>query len=144
MQGKYFVTFSKVTIKHNNSLNLIIGCLYVSFFGLHVSVILMTIIRSVRAKEIAMRQRFTLNVMGSHYVLHCSVWWLLYYKIFRNIKIYKNEKDLKYGTVELQRRGVVFMTVLLRNTRTYLVGLRPDNLLSPHFHFYFHLSIYVY
>jgi len=28
----------------------------------------MTIIRSVRAKEIAMQQRFSLNVMGSHYV----------------------------------------------------------------------------
>jgi hypothetical protein len=27
--------------------------------------------------------------------------------------------------VALQRRGVVFMTVLLRNTRKYLVGLRP-------------------
>jgi hypothetical protein len=52
--------------------NLIIGCLYVRFFGLHVSVILMTIIRSVRAKEIAMQQRFSLNVMGSHYVAyHC-------------------------------------------------------------------------
>ena len=32
--------------------------------------------------------------------------------------------------VALQRRGVVFMTVLLRNMRTYLVGLRPANLLS--------------
>jgi hypothetical protein len=32
-------------------------------------------------------------------------------------------------SVALQRRGVVFMTVLLRNTRTYLVGLRPANLL---------------
>ena len=32
-----------MTVKHNNSLNLIIGCLYISFFGLHVSVILMTI-----------------------------------------------------------------------------------------------------
>ena len=47
-----------MTIKQNNLLNLIIGCLYVSFFGLHVSVIRMTIIRSVRAKEIAMQQRF--------------------------------------------------------------------------------------
>ena len=44
-----------MTVKHNNLLNLIIGCLYVSFFGLHVSVILMTVIRSVRAKEIAMQ-----------------------------------------------------------------------------------------
>jgi hypothetical protein len=38
-------------------------------------------------------------------------------------------------SVALQRRGVVFMTVLLRNTRVYLVGLRPANLLSLHFHF---------
>ena len=67
------ITFISMTVKHNNLLNLIVGCLYVSFFGLHVSVILMTIIRSVRAKEIGMRQRFSLNVMGSHYVLHCSV-----------------------------------------------------------------------
>jgi len=44
------ITFINMTIKHNNLLNLIIGCLYVSFFGLHVSLILMTIIRSVRAK----------------------------------------------------------------------------------------------
>ena len=34
------------------------GCLYVDFVGLHVSVIHMTIIRSVRATEIAMQQRF--------------------------------------------------------------------------------------
>ena len=34
------------------------GCLYVSFVGLHVSVIHMTIVRSVRAKEIAVQQRF--------------------------------------------------------------------------------------
>jgi len=47
-----------MTVKHNNSLNLITGCIYVSFFGLHVSVILMTIISSVRAKEIAMQQIF--------------------------------------------------------------------------------------
>ena len=33
------------------------GCLYVNFVGLHVMVIHMTIIRSVRAKEIAMQQR---------------------------------------------------------------------------------------
>jgi len=46
--------------------------------------------------------------------------------------------------VALQRREVVFMTVLFRNTRKYLAGLRPTNLLSPHFHFYFHLSIYMY
>ena len=46
-------------------------------------------------------------------------------------------KILKYGMVALQRRGVVFVTLLLRNTRTYLVGLRPANLLSLHFRFYF-------
>jgi len=46
-----------MTVKHNNSLNLITGCLYIRFFGLHVSVIPMTIIRSVRAKEIAMQQK---------------------------------------------------------------------------------------
>ena len=84
-----------MTVKHKNLLNLIIGCLYVSFFGLHVSVILMTIIRSVRAKVIGclyvsffglhvsvilmtiirsvrakeiIQQRFSLNVMGFHYV----------------------------------------------------------------------------
>ena len=34
-------------------------CLYVNFVGLHVSVIHMAIIRSVRAKEIAMQQRFS-------------------------------------------------------------------------------------
>jgi hypothetical protein len=50
------ITFTNMTVKHNNLLNLITGCLYVSFFGLHVSVILMSIIRSVRAKEIAMQQ----------------------------------------------------------------------------------------
>ena len=64
------ITFISMTVKHNNSLNLITGCLYINFFELHVSVILMTIIRSVRAKEIVMQQRFSLNVMGSHYVLH--------------------------------------------------------------------------
>jgi hypothetical protein len=37
--------------------------------------------------------------------------------------------------VALQCRGVVFLNVLLRNMRTYLVGLRPANLLSLHFHF---------
>ena len=63
---------------------------------------------------------------------------------FRTALLCKNVKDLKYGMVALQRRGVVFMTVLLRNTRTYLVGLRPANLLSLHFNFYFHLSIYMY
>jgi len=53
------ITSINMTVKHNNLLNPIIGCLYVSFFGLLVSVILMTIIRSVRAKEIAMQQRFS-------------------------------------------------------------------------------------
>jgi hypothetical protein len=43
-------------------------------------------------------------------------------------------------SVTLQRRGVVFMIVLFRNTRTYLVGLRPANLLSLHFHFLFQLN----
>jgi hypothetical protein len=51
-------------------------------------------------------------------------------------------KNLKYGMVTLQRRGVVFMTVLLRDTCSYLVGLRPATLLSLHFHFLFHLSIF--
>ena len=48
-----------MTVKHSNLLNLVIGCLYVNFFGLHVLVILTTIIRSVRAKEIALQQRFS-------------------------------------------------------------------------------------
>ena len=48
-----------MTVKQNNLLNLITGCLYVSFFGLHVSVILMTIIRSIKAKEITMQQIFS-------------------------------------------------------------------------------------
>ena len=60
-------TFIKMTAKHNNSLNMITGCLYISFFGLHVSVILMTNIRSVRAKEIAMQQRFSLNVLHGNF-----------------------------------------------------------------------------
>ena len=53
------INFINMTVKHNNLLNLIIGCIYVSFFGLHVSVILMTIIRSVRAKEIAISLALT-------------------------------------------------------------------------------------
>jgi len=48
------------------------GCLYVNFLGLHVSVIHMAIIRSVRAREITMQQRFP-ERNGSHYVLHSSV-----------------------------------------------------------------------
>jgi len=51
------ITYINMTVKHNNWLNLIIGCLYASFFGLHVSVIHTTIIRSARAKEIAMQPR---------------------------------------------------------------------------------------
>jgi len=51
------ITFIKMTVKQNNLLNLITVCLYVTFFGLHVSVIHMTIIRPARAKEIAMQQR---------------------------------------------------------------------------------------
>jgi hypothetical protein len=39
--------FINMTVKHNNLLNPIMGCLYVNFVGLHVSVIHMTIIRSV-------------------------------------------------------------------------------------------------
>ena len=40
-----------MTVKHNNNiLNLTTGCLYVSSFGLHVSVNFMTIIRSIRVK----------------------------------------------------------------------------------------------
>jgi len=49
--------FINMTVKHNNLLNPIMGCLYVNLIGLHVLVIHMTIIRSVRAKEIVMQQR---------------------------------------------------------------------------------------
>jgi len=57
--NRYFTfTFIKMTVKHNSSLNLITGCLYISFSGLHVSVILTTIIMSVRAKEIDKQQIF--------------------------------------------------------------------------------------
>jgi hypothetical protein len=39
-----------MAVKHNNILlNLITGCIYVSYFGLHVSVNYMTIIRFIRA-----------------------------------------------------------------------------------------------
>ena len=44
------ITFIKMPVKHNNSLNLITRCLYISLFGPHVSVIPMTIIRFVRDK----------------------------------------------------------------------------------------------
>ena len=50
--------FINKIVKQNNLLTPIMGCLYVNFVGLHVSVIHVTIIRSVRAKEIAMQQRF--------------------------------------------------------------------------------------
>ena len=60
-------------------------------------------------------------------------------KLLEIQKYIKDVKDLKYGVVTLQRDGVDFMTVFLRNTRTYLIGLRPANLLSLHFHFYFTL-----
>ena len=46
--------FINMTVKHNNLLNPIMGRLYLYFVGLNVSVIHMTIIRSVRANEIAM------------------------------------------------------------------------------------------
>jgi len=58
---------------NNNILNLITGCLYVSKFGLHVSVNFMTIIRSIRAKIYDMKQSFSWKAMGSHWVLHYSV-----------------------------------------------------------------------
>jgi hypothetical protein len=51
-----YFTAINMTVKHNNLLKPIMGCLYVNFVG-HVSVIHMTIIRSVRAKKIAMLQR---------------------------------------------------------------------------------------
>jgi hypothetical protein len=52
-----FIAVINMTIKHKNLLNPIMECLYANFVGLHVSVIHMTIIRSVRAKEIVMQQR---------------------------------------------------------------------------------------
>ena len=52
------IIFINMTVKHNNLLNQIMGRLYVNFVGLHVSVIHVSIIRYVRAKEIAMQQRF--------------------------------------------------------------------------------------
>jgi len=66
------IAFINVTIQHNNLLNLNIGCLYVSFFGLHVSVILMTIIRSVRAKEIAISLALTDLMMVIRMTETCS------------------------------------------------------------------------
>jgi hypothetical protein len=33
--------------------------------------------------------------MGSHYVLHYSVWWLLNYKIVRNVRIYLKCENFK-------------------------------------------------
>ena len=43
--------FINMTVKHKNLLNPVMGYLYVNFVGLNVSVIHMTISRSVRAKE---------------------------------------------------------------------------------------------
>ena len=65
-------TFINMTVKHNNLLNLIIGCLYVNFVGLHVSVIHMTIIRSVRAKEIAISLALTDLMMVIRMTETCS------------------------------------------------------------------------
>jgi hypothetical protein len=71
---KSFINFINMTVKHNNNiLNLITGCLYVSSFGLHVSVNFMTIIRSIRAKIYDTQQSFSWNAMGSNWVLHYSV-----------------------------------------------------------------------
>jgi len=63
------------------------GCLYVNFVGLHVPVIHMTIIRSVRAKEIAMQQRFPEhNGIPLCFTLFSMM--EIEYKIVRNVKIY--------------------------------------------------------
>jgi len=51
---KIFISFIKMTVQHNKLLNPIMGCLYVDFVGLPVSVVHMTIIKFVRAKDIAM------------------------------------------------------------------------------------------
>jgi hypothetical protein len=47
--------FTNMTVKHNKFVKPNNGILYVNFVGLHISVIHMTIIGSVRAKEIAMQ-----------------------------------------------------------------------------------------
>jgi hypothetical protein len=97
------ITFINMTVKHNNWLNLITRSLYVSFFGLHVSVIFMTIIRSVRAKEITMQQRFSLNVMGSHHnTTVCTVLnferYLHYFAVIQNIYL------LLYFTISRRKK----------------------------------------
>ena len=64
--------FINMTDKHNNLLNPITGCIYVNFVRLHVSVIHMTIIRSVRAKEIWYSQtghRRQYNMVHAHCTL---------------------------------------------------------------------------
>ena len=81
------ITFINMTVKHNNLLNQIMGCLYVNFVGLHVSVILMTIIRSVRAKEIVIQQRSPeRNGIPLCFTLFSIM--EIEYKIVRNVKIY--------------------------------------------------------
>ena len=76
-----------MTVRHNNLLNPIMGCLYVNFVGLHVSVIHMTIIRSVKAKEIATLQRFPeRNGITLCFTLFSMM--EIEYKIVRNVKIY--------------------------------------------------------
>jgi hypothetical protein len=58
-----------ITVKHNNNiLNLITRCLYVSSFGLHVSVNFITIIRYIRAKIYDMQQSFLYIIYFSSYV----------------------------------------------------------------------------
>ena len=76
-----------MTVKHNNLLNPIMGCFYVNFVGLHVSVIHMTIIRSVKAKEIAMQQIFPeRNGIPLCFTLFSVM--DIEYKIVINVKIY--------------------------------------------------------
>ena len=74
------------------------GCLYVNFVGLHVSVIHMTIIRSVKAKDIAMQQRSPeCNVIPLCFTLFS----MMEIKLLEIYKYIKNVKILKYGMVEL-------------------------------------------
>ena len=81
------IIFINMTVKHNNLLNPIMGCLYVNFVGLHVSVIHMTIIRSVRAKKIAMQQIFPeRNGIPLCFTLFSVM--EIEYKIVINLKIY--------------------------------------------------------
>jgi len=76
-----------MTVKHNNNiLNLITGCLYVSSFGLHVSVNFMTIIRSIRSKIHDMKQSFPWNAMGSHwgfYIIQYNDYCIIKFKKFK-------------------------------------------------------------